>query len=78
MLPGIEPIAEDVFGLPVRVGMPRMVGGLTDAMTQPQYATAIGLVIFGANGAHEDAGGVRRRGGSFFNRIRTWLGDLWN
>jgi cell division protein FtsA len=78
LLPGIEPIAEDVFGLPVRVGMPRTVGGLTDAMTQPQYATAIGLVIFGANGAHEDAGGVRRRGGSFFNRIRTWLGDLWN
>jgi cell division protein FtsA len=78
LLPGIEPIAEDVFGLPVRVGMPRTVGGLTDAMTQPQYATAIGLVIFGANGAHEDAGGVRRRGGSFFSRIRTWLGDLWN
>jgi cell division protein FtsA len=78
LLPGIEPIAEDVFGLPVRVGMPRMVGGLTDAMTQPQYATAIGLVIFGANGDHEDAGGVRRRGGSFFSRIRTWLGDLWN
>ena len=78
LLPGIEPIAEDVFGLPVRVGMPRMVGGLTDAMTQPQYATAIGLVIFGANGDHEDAGGVRRRSGSFFSRIRTWLGDLWN
>jgi cell division protein FtsA len=78
LLPGIEAIAEDVFGLPVRVGMPRMVGGLTDAMTQPQYATAIGLVIFGANGDHEDAGGVRRRGGSFFSRIRTWLGDLWN
>jgi cell division protein FtsA len=78
LLPGIEPIAEDVFGLPVRVGMPRTVGGLTDAMTQPQYATAIGLVIFGANGDHEDAGGVRRRGGSFFSSIRTWLGDLWN
>jgi cell division protein FtsA len=78
LLPGIEPIAEDVFGLPVRVGMPRMVGGLTDAMTQPQYATAIGLVIFGSNGEHEAAGGVRRRSGSFFSRIRTWLGDLWN
>jgi cell division protein FtsA len=78
LLPGIEPIAEDVFGLPVRVGMPRMVGGLTDAITQPQYATAIGLVIFGANGDREDTGGVRRRGGSFFSRIRTWLGDLWN
>jgi cell division protein FtsA len=78
LLPGIEPIAEDVFGLPVRVGTPRTVGGLTDAMTQPQYATAIGLVLFGANGEHEETGAVRRRGGSLFNRIRTWLGDLWN
>ena len=49
-LPGIEAIAEDVFGLPVRVGMPNTIGGLTDAMALPQYATAIGLVLFGANG----------------------------
>jgi len=78
LLPGIEPLAEDVFGLPVRVGLPGTIGGLTDAMAQPQYATAIGLVIFGANGEHDEGGGARRRGGSFFTRLRTWLGDLWN
>jgi cell division protein FtsA len=77
LLPGIEPIAEDVFGLPVRVGSPNTVGGLTDAMAQPQYATAIGLVLFGA---HDDAelDGVRRRGGSILARIQKWLGELWN
>src|SRR6185437_4915759 len=32
LLPGIEPVAEEVFGLPVRVGMPNTIGGLTDAM----------------------------------------------
>ena len=51
---------------------------LTDAMTQPQYATAIGLVLFGANGEHDDADAARRRGGSILHRIRTWLADLWN
>ncbi len=77
LLPGIEPIAEDVFGLPVRVGSPNTVGGLTDAMAQPQYATAIGLVLFGHSGEHDEGDGQRRRG-SFFSRIRTWLGVLWN
>src|SRR5579862_996048 len=53
-LPHLEKIAEDVFGLPVRVGLPNSVGGLTDAMTQPQYATAIGLVLFGAGDDREE------------------------
>jgi len=78
LLPGIEPIAEEVFGLPVRVGMPNTIGGMTDAMTQPQYATALGLVLFGANGEHDESNGVRRRGGSIVNRIQKWLSDLWN
>jgi cell division protein FtsA len=78
LLPGIEPIAEDVFGLPVRVGLPNTVGGMTEAMSQPQYATAIGLVLFGAHEEPSDAELGRRRGGSVLNRLRTWLSDLWN
>ena len=53
-LPGIERIAEEVFGLPVRIGAPNTLGGLTDALAAPQYATAIGLVLFGANGERDD------------------------
>jgi cell division protein FtsA len=78
LLPDIEGIAEDVFGLPVRIGTPNTVGGLTDAMTQPQYATAIGLVIFGASDEHDDGELGRRRGGSILQRIQKWLSDLWN
>jgi len=78
LLPGIEPIAEDVFGLPVRVGMPNTIGGLTDAMTQPQYSTAIGLVLFGANGGGDETAGVRRRSGSLWNQLQKWFSDLWN
>lgn len=78
LLPHLDGIAEDVFGLPVRVGSPNTVGGLTDAMTQPQYATAIGLVLFGANGAHDEGELGRRRGGSILQRIQKWLSDLWN
>jgi cell division protein FtsA len=76
-LPGIEAIAEEVFALPVRVGAPKTIGGLTDAMAAPQYATAIGLVLFGANGDREDALRTGRRGGPALARIQRWLADLW-
>jgi cell division protein FtsA len=78
LLPGIEPVAEDVFGLPVRVGTPNTVGGLTDAMALPQYATAIGLVLFGASDERDDADTGRRRAGSVLLRIQKWFSELWN
>ncbi|MGB8626738.1 MAG: cell division protein FtsA, partial [Candidatus Cybelea sp.] len=72
----IEPIAEEVFNLPIRVGSANSIGGLTDAMASPQYATALGLVVFGANGHREDAVHNRRRNG-VGGRIQRWLADLW-
>ena len=78
LLPGIEPIAEETFGLPVRVGAPNSpINGLTDALRLPQYATAVGLVLFGPEGGSE--GEVRtKRGGSLFAKARNWIADLWN
>lgn len=76
LLPGIEPIAEEVFGLPVRVGMPSAVGGLTDAMALPQYATAVGLVVFGVNGNGDEASHSRRRS-NIGARVQRWLSELW-
>jgi cell division protein FtsA len=76
-LPGIQSVAEEVFGLPVRVGTPNTIGGLTDAMACPQYATAIGLVLFGTNGDREDAVRRPRRGGPIVARVQRWLADLW-
>lgn len=76
-LQGIESIAEDVFGLAVRVGLPSAIAGLTDAMKQPEYATAIGLILFGPNGGLENHQYVRRSP-SVFTKMRSWLGELWN
>lgn len=76
-LPGIEAIAEEVFGLPVRTGTPNTIGGLTDAMAAPQYATAVGLVLFGSNGEREDALRAGRRGNAMVHRVTRWLSDLW-
>ena len=57
---------------------PTSIGGLTDAMSTPQYATAIGLVLFGANGRGEDGGPTGGVAPSDRRRIQRWFADLWN
>lgn len=74
---GIDAIAEDVFGLPVRVGTPDAIGGLTEAMKQPEYATAIGLILFGPNGGAENHR-YSKRSPSVLAKFRSWISDLWN
>src|SRR2546422_1754734 len=40
-LHGMPELAEEVLGLPVRRGLPRGIGGLTDVVKSPQHATAV-------------------------------------
>lgn len=47
MLEGCADLAEEVFGLPVTIGKPRGVTGLVDSVSEPLYATGVGLVQFG-------------------------------
>ncbi len=47
-LKGCEEIAQQVMGTPVRIGKPHGVGGLGETLTHPMYATAVGLVLYGA------------------------------
>lgn len=48
LLPGMAEVAEQVFDVPVRIGQPGGVGGLSDPTIGPPYAAAIGLALFGA------------------------------
>lgn len=48
-IPQIANLAENVFGLPVFLGRSNSLSGLKSALDQPEFATAIGLVRFGAN-----------------------------
>lgn len=44
---GVVDLAEGVFQLPVRLGVPRFVTGLVDVVANPIYATAVGLLMYG-------------------------------
>ena len=48
-LEGIDSLGNDFFDLPARIGTPMHVGGLTDTIKNPAYATAVGLMLFGAS-----------------------------
>ncbi len=47
-LPGIETLGRDILRLPVRVGVPTKMHGITDALCDPAYATSVGLLLWGA------------------------------
>ncbi|MDO4693368.1 MAG: cell division protein FtsA [Eikenella sp.] len=44
LLSGVVDLAEDVFNLPARIGVPQEMGGLSERIRNPRYATAIGLL----------------------------------
>jgi len=48
ILPGMPEMAEQIFNLPVRRGLPQGIGGLTDVCNSPIYATGVGLIKYGA------------------------------
>ena len=75
-LRGIETTAAEVFGLPVRIGVPTTIAGLTDAVKQPEYATAVGLVLFGPRG--EQAPHLNGHGGGPLAKLWAWFTSIWN
>ncbi|MDQ2908031.1 MAG: cell division protein FtsA [Candidatus Eremiobacteraeota bacterium] len=75
-LHGIEHAAREFFAVPARIGVPATIGGLSDASKQPEFATAVGLVLFGpkSNGVLPNG----RRSIKVFNIAKNWLSELWN
>ena len=49
LLQGMTELGEEVFHLPVRVGVPAYDGPLADVVRSPRYATAMGLLLEGRN-----------------------------
>lgn len=72
---GMIELAEEVFHLPVRLGMPKYLGGLSEVVKNPIYSTGVGLVQFG----HSEQGNVGRRsktesrGALIWQRVKQWF-----
>ncbi len=44
---GMVELGEEIFHMPVRLGLPRYVGGLSDVVKTPRFATGVGLLLYG-------------------------------
>jgi cell division protein FtsA len=76
---GIQDIAEDVLGLPIRLGRPYGVGGLVDVVRSPAFSTGVGLVQFGAKNqvrTHVHAPQTSLYGRTK-KKIGDWLGEIF-
>ena len=78
LLHGCCEMAEEVLGLPVRRGLPRGVGGLVDVVKSPQYATGVGLVLYGARKAEGRYYVPREGTGSWVkDKMISWIKELF-
>ncbi len=72
---GTVELAEEIFHMPVRQGLPQYISGLVDVVRNPIYSTGVGLLLFGyQNRALREA--ETRMGGGFttvLRRMKSWF-----
>jgi cell division protein FtsA len=74
LMHGVPELAEQVFDVPVRRGVPGGVAGLADVVRTPIHATGVGLALYGSRG-HRGGGEASDGGRGLWSRVRSWLGE---
>jgi cell division protein FtsA len=82
LLDGMPELAEEIMGgLPVRRAYPIGVGGLSDVVKSPSYATAVGLVKYGSeclrNGSARRSAPPPRMQVRLGSRIGGWFREVF-
>jgi len=83
LLDGSTEIAEHVFGLPVRLGVPLQMDGIIDSLRDPAYATGVGLVLYAARTMDKGEIGRNLDGNdaNLFSKItrkmKSWFKDFF-
>ena len=79
ILPGMPELAEQIFDLPVRRGTPTDIGGLTDVVNSPIYATGVGLVKYGSRNMQTRNFVIGQE--NLFDRVtrrmKEWFGEFF-
>jgi len=72
---GAVELAEEIFHVPVRLGVPQYVEGLADVVRNPIYATAVGLLLYGKEAAEAQADASASKIGvsGVFGRMKDWF-----
>lgn len=72
---GLIELAEEVFHMPVRLGVPQYVTGLVDVVRNPIYATGVGLLLFGHQNRSMRLQELPSGGGmkAVWERMKSWF-----
>ncbi len=72
---GLVDLAEEIFHMPVRLGVPQYVTGLVDVVRNPIYATGVGLLLFGHQaGSQRSVHGELGKGlKGVWDRMKGWF-----
>ena len=69
---GVVELAEEIFHMPVRLGLPQHVSGLADVVKNPIYSTGVGLLLFGRKQMQEGFSALRGSDG-MWERMTSWF-----
>jgi cell division protein FtsA len=79
VLEGMPELAEQVFNLPVRRGVPKGIGGLVDVVKNPLHATGVGLVLYGSRNQGNRI--FRNREDNVYHkvkeRMKEWIEEIF-
>ncbi|MBU6374743.1 MAG: cell division protein FtsA [Bdellovibrionales bacterium] len=79
LLEGMPELAEFIFEMPVKRGIPMGIGGLRDVVNSPKYATGVGLLKYGARQLQRTRFPIREK--NIYDKVRgsmrTWMKDLF-
>jgi cell division protein FtsA len=80
LMPGVVELAEQVFEMPVRLGVPEGFGGLAANVADPRFSTGVGLVLHAALNERGEVAFKERRGFQTRARgfeLRRWFSELF-
>jgi len=72
---GAVDLAEEVFHMPVRLGIPQYVTGLSDVVSNPMCATGVGLLLLGRENmlANQQRANVGLTFDGLWQRMKNWF-----
>jgi len=75
MMKGMVELGEEIFHMPVRMGLPRYVGGLSEVVSNPRYATGVGLLLIGKRQVAQQIQGSLDANsfGRILERMKSWF-----
>jgi cell division protein FtsA len=72
---GMVELGEEIFHMPVRLGLPRYIGGLSDVVKTPRFSTSVGLLLYGLE-QHQRNQTARQRSNTFsdvLSSMKAWF-----